>query len=238
MKETFGQRLSRLRKEKGLTQEDIASKITISPQAVSKWENGNSEPDLDTLDKLADILGCSVDELLGREGNASVGAEKEEVASEVVDDEEDKETIKKASKIVQRRVEKKIQENKFFWITSGTLFGLCIVAYIIVGVLWKTDNMGWKTGWLILFISPIVSSLIHAIKVKLFCPFAYPILVTGTYLLLGFLGMHLGFQGWGVYWFLFLTIPAYYMILGPVDEYLKKKRGIEDDDDDEDEDDD
>ena len=67
MKETFGQRLSRLRKEKGLTQEDIASRITISPQAVSKWENGNSEPDLDTLNKLADILNCSVDSLLGRE---------------------------------------------------------------------------------------------------------------------------------------------------------------------------
>ena len=37
--ETFGQRLSRIRKEKGLTQEDIAKRIVISPQAVSKWEN-------------------------------------------------------------------------------------------------------------------------------------------------------------------------------------------------------
>ena len=37
MKETFGQRLARLRKEKGYTQEDVASKITISPQAVSIW---------------------------------------------------------------------------------------------------------------------------------------------------------------------------------------------------------
>lgn len=39
MKETFGQRFVRLRKEKGFTQEDIASKINISAQAVSKWEN-------------------------------------------------------------------------------------------------------------------------------------------------------------------------------------------------------
>ena len=39
MKETFGQRLLRLRKAKGLTREDIASRVTISPQAVSKWEN-------------------------------------------------------------------------------------------------------------------------------------------------------------------------------------------------------
>ena len=37
MRETFGQRLARLRKKKGLTQEEVANKITISPQAVSKW---------------------------------------------------------------------------------------------------------------------------------------------------------------------------------------------------------
>ena len=37
MNETFGQRIQRLRKQKGLTQEDVAKRITISPQAVSKW---------------------------------------------------------------------------------------------------------------------------------------------------------------------------------------------------------
>ena len=64
--ETFGQRLSRIRKEKGLTQEDIAKKIVISPQAVSKWENDVSSPDILVLSSLADILGVSVDVLLGR----------------------------------------------------------------------------------------------------------------------------------------------------------------------------
>ena len=42
MKETFGQRFLRLRKEKGLTQDQIAQRVNISPQAVSKWENGGS----------------------------------------------------------------------------------------------------------------------------------------------------------------------------------------------------
>ena len=67
MKETFGQRLSRLRKNLGFKQEDIAEKVNISAQAVSKWENDLSAPDISTLPILADILNGSLDELLGRE---------------------------------------------------------------------------------------------------------------------------------------------------------------------------
>ena len=67
MKETFGQRLSRLRKNLGLKQEDIAEKVNVSAQAVSKWENDLSAPDISTLPILADILNVSLDELLGRE---------------------------------------------------------------------------------------------------------------------------------------------------------------------------
>ena len=67
MKETFGERFSRLRKKLGLTQEDIATKVNISAQAVSKWENDQSAPDISILPTLADILNVSLDELLGRE---------------------------------------------------------------------------------------------------------------------------------------------------------------------------
>jgi transcriptional regulator with XRE-family HTH domain len=67
MKETFGQRFSRLRKNIGLKQDEIAEKVNISAQAVSKWENDLSAPDISTLPLLADILNVSLDELLGRE---------------------------------------------------------------------------------------------------------------------------------------------------------------------------
>lgn len=67
MNETFGQRLARLRKEKGFTQEDIADKINISSQTVSKWENDISSPDIQTLIKLSDIFEVSLDDLLGKE---------------------------------------------------------------------------------------------------------------------------------------------------------------------------
>ena len=67
MKETFGQRFARLRKNLELKQDDIAEKVNISAQAVSKWENDLSAPDISTLPILADILNVSLDELLGRE---------------------------------------------------------------------------------------------------------------------------------------------------------------------------
>ena len=67
MKETFGQRISRLRKNLGLKQDEIAEKVNISAQAFSKWENDLSAPDISTLPLLADILNVSLDELLGRE---------------------------------------------------------------------------------------------------------------------------------------------------------------------------
>ncbi|MCI2068239.1 MAG: helix-turn-helix domain-containing protein [Bacilli bacterium] len=67
MDETFGQRFQRLRKEKGLTQENIADQLHVSSQAVSKWETDASLPDITLLSAISDILDVSIDELLGKE---------------------------------------------------------------------------------------------------------------------------------------------------------------------------
>lgn len=67
MNETFGQRFQRLRKNAGLTQEDVANKLNITAQAVSKWENDVSAPDISVLTELSDILNVSLNELLGKQ---------------------------------------------------------------------------------------------------------------------------------------------------------------------------
>lgn len=69
MTETIGKRISNLRKEKGITQEDLAERLGVTPQAVSKWENDISYPDITLLPRLAEILGVTVDELLSGENN-------------------------------------------------------------------------------------------------------------------------------------------------------------------------
>ena len=64
MNETIGNRISRLRKEKGMSQEALAEKIGVSPHAVSKWENDQYCPDISLLPQLAKLLDVTVDELL------------------------------------------------------------------------------------------------------------------------------------------------------------------------------
>lgn len=60
----FSQKLIQLRKEHHLTQAQLAEKLHLSRQAISKWENGESQPDLATLAALCDIFHVSADELL------------------------------------------------------------------------------------------------------------------------------------------------------------------------------
>lgn len=64
MNETIGSRISKYRKAKGMTQEDLASKLGVSSQAVSKWENDASCPDISLLPQLCKNLGVTTDELL------------------------------------------------------------------------------------------------------------------------------------------------------------------------------
>lgn len=62
----LGNRIKERREKKGLLQKDIANFVGVSQQAVARWEKGETEPDSATLVKLAELLECSVDYLLGR----------------------------------------------------------------------------------------------------------------------------------------------------------------------------
>ena len=63
-KETFGNMVAVLRKEKGMTQLELAEKMGVTDKAVSKWERDLSFPDVSSIPKLAEILGVTVDELM------------------------------------------------------------------------------------------------------------------------------------------------------------------------------
>ena len=65
MEETIGKRIGQNRKRLGLTQDQLAEKLGVTAQAVSKWENDQSCPDINMLPKLAEIFGITVDALLG-----------------------------------------------------------------------------------------------------------------------------------------------------------------------------
>ncbi len=67
MMESFGKRFQNYRKNAKLTQEEVATKLNITAQAVSKWENDLSAPDISLLTEIADMFGTTVDEMLGKQ---------------------------------------------------------------------------------------------------------------------------------------------------------------------------
>ena len=78
MKEnTMGAMIAALRKEKGMTQLELAKELGVTDKAVSKWERDLSCPDISSIPKLAQVLGVSVDELM-----QSKAAPREENGSE------------------------------------------------------------------------------------------------------------------------------------------------------------
>ncbi len=66
---TIGKRIAQYRRQKNLKQEELANALGISPQAVSKWENDQTCPDISLLPRLAKLLGVTTDELLSGKEN-------------------------------------------------------------------------------------------------------------------------------------------------------------------------
>ena len=89
MEQTIGKRIMENRKRLGLTQDQLAEQLGVTAQAVSKWENDQSCPDITMLPKLAEIFGTSTDDLLGHSSPRKVY--EAEVVSE--DDSQNQESI-------------------------------------------------------------------------------------------------------------------------------------------------
>ena len=93
----FGNRLYELRKQKGLSQEELANRLDVTRQTVSKWELGDSTPDMDKLVALGELFEISMDELVL--GKVPVTTKLDEWGAKVMTT-ENKQKAKKGLKIV------------------------------------------------------------------------------------------------------------------------------------------
>ena len=66
---TIGERIKAYRKEKGLSQEQLAEALNVSRQAITKWESGKGLPDIENLIVLSRTFGVSLDEMVGEEAS-------------------------------------------------------------------------------------------------------------------------------------------------------------------------
>ena len=63
----IGDKIKQLRTSAGFSQKDLAEKLFVTPQAVSRWENGDVEPSISTLKNMSEIFGVTIDEICGIE---------------------------------------------------------------------------------------------------------------------------------------------------------------------------
>ena len=223
-------RLYELRKQNGLSQEEVADKLGISRQAVSKWERAEASPDTDNLILLARLYNVTLDELLNSERSVEYNLENptEEVIEDIKDEEYDE--THDDEKEYRNGIYKKIYPVK--GVFDGCVVFLVVISYLLIGFL---SPYGWGCYWVLFLLIPILSSLFDAIATKRMSPFYYPVLVVFIYCFLSlrfdrveynlFGNTFVGF--WHPLWVLFITIPLYYVIAGGVDAILSKKYKLE-----------
>ena len=259
-------RLQKLRKEKGLSQEELAEKLGISRQAVSKWERAEASPDTDNLILLARLYGVSLDELLNTEESDEELKSQQKDSSETkeesangdyvhigpggihVKDKDDQVDIDwhgihvssaDKNKTIKKKVTYMKEETRLNKILLPILYLLAAVAYILLGTLLDM----WHNSWIVFFIPDIVCSFIKCIERRNPKHFNITFLALFAFF---FVCMVYPTDLWHPMWVVFLAIPIYYMAIKP---FKRKKREyidinpsstfeiIDDDDDDDDDDD-
>lgn len=227
----LAERLIALRKEHHLSQEQLAEKLGLSRQAISKWERAEAAPDTDNLIALAALYEMSLDDLIqtGRTrekkkesvhiGFNGIHVENERESVHIglsgihVEDAEN--SVHLGKEQLRHLHQKSAQQHRAERLIGGITALLIALAYFLMGGIWNL----WHPGWLVFLLIPIISSLIDAIRAKNPHHFAWPVFVTLIFLYIGLL------KGcWHPTWAIFITIPFYYMVVDLIWPSAKKNK--------------
>ncbi len=126
----FNENLKTIRKSKGFTQEELAIKINVVRQTVSKWEKGLSVPDADALQRIAEVLDVGVEELLGAQ--VQTDADKNEIAEQL-------------SRINEQLVIKNRRWSRF-WKITGIILLVCILLNLIAYWLFSVNTSSMSSS--------------------------------------------------------------------------------------------
>ena len=142
----LGERLFELRKAKNLTQDDVAQKLNITRQTVSKWETNQSTPDFDKILPLCELYEITTDELLK--------GEKQEKPEESNSNDNDKDKEKDGKLNYENMTRNQIKQKSAEVICSSVLIFLVAIAYAGIGVsvlMWNPVIVGCTflilVGW-------------------------------------------------------------------------------------------
>ena len=218
MNNSIGEKLYNHRKNAGLSQEELAEKIGVSRQAVSKWERDESSPDTNNLIALAKLYNISIDELVLGENapkqeettNNKIGIPSQKVIVEDV--------IKNMNNSENGHIvfpKKQIDSRAYRFFKRFPYPIITVIAYLLFGCLEICG--GWGLGWLVFLTIPLYYTLIDAIARKNAGEFAFPVLVVIFYMYFGMVN-----EWWHPGWIMFLTIPIYYFLADFIRKLCKK----------------
>ena len=242
-------RLVKLRKKYGYSQEELADKLGLSRQAVSKWERAEASPDTDNLICLAKLYGVSLDELLATEEDIDTIVEeqvkdnKEEAPAQEEVKEEKKVEIKDDEVVLFSKSGKKVTINDdgvtcynadgtvkkhnfdvpmaIIGAVEATLFTLAAVAFILLGSL-----LGWwGIAWIVFLIPEILCSFMRAIRKRNAQQFNMAFTAAFTFFLVCmFIPEAFGVPcvPWHPGWVIFFAIPVYHTIVGGINKAMGK----------------
>ena len=209
---TLGEKLKELRIKENLSQEDLATKLNASRQAVSKREQNLSLPDTNNLILIAKIFHVTLDELVNYNDNLNTNSE----VKEIKESSEEKEISEEKIEEQEEKEYEVFEKSPLFAILSSLIFIACFLVFILVGVY---VNGGWNYSWIALLFIPIFLSLIESVKRRRISTFLFPVLIVAIYMILG-----LVYGLWHPYWFIFLFIPLFYIIAEAFDRVFIAKR--------------
>ena len=204
----IGHYIQHLRKSAGMTQKELAAKLNISFQAVSKWENGETLPDMENMIALAKLYNTSLDELVGLTADNPKNQNTPENSINTAENTtEDKNANGKNNNTAKRQT---------ISIFRSVPYPIIVAAiFLFIGSI----THEWHVAWILFVTIPIYYSVLECISARRLSHFAYPVLATTIYL---YCGMKFGI--WHPTWILFTTIPIYYPIANEIDKSIAKKR--------------
>lgn len=126
----FGENLKAMRKAKGYTQQELAMKLNVVRQTVSKWEKGLSVPDAEILVEIADVLDTDVSVLLGKK----------------VSDEESRDEVAIQLAKISEQLAIKNRKSKRIWKAVGIILLVIIVINIILMIFGGVASKGVSTN--------------------------------------------------------------------------------------------
>ena len=162
--EKMGKFISKLRKEKGLTQKELADQLGVTDKAVSKWERAVSSPDIGLLIPLAKILGITAGELLSGERAEESAENMEKVSEDMVE-----EALNYSHRTSFRKLRK--MQGLIFAGMSGIFFIACMVCLICDYAISGRLSWSWIVmvslfvAWILLF--PLFRAKEHRIRKSL-----------------------------------------------------------------------